>query len=92
MQNNFFSTKLDILDILHRSEYECNNIMVELSIDEIGIVNITAKTKNDQIYTVELPVESNDGHLNDARIKELNNDDLNVFFCLCVGISYNCLF
>ena len=53
--------------------------MVELSIDENGIVNITAKTKNDQIYTVELPVKSNDGHLNDEQIKELNDQIMQWF-------------
>ena len=72
VSNNFFLTKLEIFDVPKRSEYECNNIMVELSIDNNGIVNITAKTKNNQIYTKQLPVKSNNGYLNDQQIKILN--------------------
>merc|ERR1712154_539999 len=68
VKNNFFLTKLEISDVPIRSEYECDNILVELSIDSNGIANISAKT-NQQTFTKQLPVQSNDGHLTDDEIK-----------------------
>jgi len=77
--HNFFLTKLEINEVPPRNDYECNNIVVELEIDENGIANITARTNdqlnesNNKVYSKQLPVKSNDAHLSAQEIQLLHS-------------------